>query len=117
MGRPGAVDPPAAPAGERACLNCDEPFTPAREGWQALYCTLACWRADNGGPRRRAGSRPHSAVTSVDPFMPRAEVEQREAFVQEVATALAPARLAVTGVAWCPACDAPHEVYGYRGAR
>jgi len=49
--------------------------------------------------------------------MPRAEVEQREAFVQEVATALAPARLAVTGVAWCPACDAPHEVYGYRGAR
>ncbi len=98
MGRPGTVHP-ASLADTRACLNCDEPFVPAKQGWQALYCTVGCWRADTGGPRRHTGGRP--------------AVEEP---VEET-TVPAPSRLVVVGTAWCPACDTHHEVYGYRGER
>ncbi len=118
MGRPDGVYPEAL-AGERDCLNCERPFTPARSGWQAHYCTLACWRANNGGPRRhQAAYRPRPAVVAIDRSLPRAEVEQREAFVQEVAAALdqatdPPSRLVVVGTEHYPHYDTTHQVYGY----
>jgi len=118
VGRPDGVYPEAL-AGERDCLNCEQPFIPARSGWQAHYCTLACWRANNGGPRRhQAAYRPRPAVAAVDRSLPRAEVSQREAFVQEVAAALdqaadPPSRLVVVGTEHCPRCDTTHQVYGY----
>jgi hypothetical protein len=93
---------------DRECLNCDELFTPAASGWQALYCSLPCWRANNGGPTRAQRPEP---VTAVDPFMPRAEVERREAFVQEVAAALDRPRLVVVARERCPRCGVDHDVY------
>lgn len=116
MGRPKAVYP-AELCAERDCRNCGEPFTPAKEGWQALYCKVSCWRANNGGPARMHPKpvKPPPSVTTADPFVPRAEVEQREAFVQQVAAALEPPRLVIVGAEHCPRCDTTHSVYGYRG--
>ncbi len=106
MGRPGTVYP-ASLADTRPCLNCDEPFVPAKKGWQALYCTLACWRAGNGGPApkqphpgRHPAPRPAATAPAVPPPMPPPGPS-----------------LVITDLAFCPACDTLHEVYGYRGAR
>jgi hypothetical protein len=80
---------------ERVCLNCDEPFTPAATGWQALYCSLACWRANNGGPG-----------TSVNPPpLPLAEVHQ------EITVSPQRPRLFVVAREPCPACGIDHDIY------
>ncbi len=93
-------------AGERDCLNCDEPFTPAAKGWQALYCSHACWRANNGGPRHhQTADRPRPVAASSPPPAP-----------PHPRPPAAPA-LVVVGLTVCPRCEIDHEVYGYRGAR
>jgi hypothetical protein len=102
VGRPSQVYPEVL-AVERECLNCGEPFTPAREGWQALYCQVACWRANNGGPIvhqvfTAGGSRPPLPACAPEPppaYLP----------------------LAVVGSERCPVCGTDHDVYGYPEAR
>jgi hypothetical protein len=124
MGRHGVVYP-APLAGERACLNCEEPFTPTPTGWQALYCTLACWRANNGGPRRhhhtakpaRKGLDPLVQVTPVaDAMTPEEAIATLEPSAPPAPPAPpepAPAsRLVVIGVTHCPRCDIDDQVYG-----
>jgi len=121
VGRPDGVYPEAL-AGERDCLNCEQPFIPARSGWQAHYCTLACWRANNGGPRRhQAAYRPRPAVAAVPDRLPPEVADAAVAF-QETTTHVAEAfagirrparRLVVVGTEHCPRCDTTHQVYGY----
>jgi len=119
MGRPGAVYPEVL-AVERDCLNCDEPFTPAREGWQALYCSPACWRANNGGPGRW---RPAAAAASPVPDRLPPKVADAVVAFQETPTHVAEAfagirrparRLVVIGVEHCQRCGVDHQVYGYQ---
>jgi hypothetical protein len=97
---------PAALRDERDCLNCGEPFPPAKEGWQSLYCSMPCWRANNGGPGRRP--RLVAAEQALDGSAAAARISP---------AALEPApeasRLAVVRTKHCPRCDAAHEVYGY----
>ncbi len=123
MGRPDGVYPEAL-AGERDCLNCERTFTPARSGWQAHYCTLACWRANNGGPRRhQAAYRPRPAVAAplTDPVP-----EILETVVPQGPLAggivwppsppppePAKSRMVVVGTEHCLRCDTAHQVYGY----
>jgi len=126
MGRPGIVYPPEL-AGERECLNCDEPFTPAATGWQALYCSHACWRANNGGPgRHQTAYRPRPSAEAAPPAAdPVPEILDQVAVSGPLdggivwpPTPPAPAasRLVVIGQEHCPRCGVDHQVYGYRGA-
>jgi hypothetical protein len=96
--------PSAVPIGVRECLNCDEEFPPAREGWQSLYCSLPCWRADNGGPGRRLTPVPDPApepLTGSD-FAASSEDEKPEPVVS---------RLVVAGRERCGVCGTDHDVF------
>lgn len=116
MGRPGAPIYPAEPAGgERDCLNCDEPFTPAATGWQALYCSHACWRANNGGPRRQPPAPPADPVPEIlDQVATKGPLDGGIVWPPPQPEPAPPAasRLIVVGREDCPQCGTPHEVYG-----
>jgi len=101
-------------AGERDCLNCDEPFTPAVKGWQALYCSHACWRANNGGPGRKPAALPADPVPEIlDQVATSGPLDGGIVWPPTPPTPATP-RLVVIGVAYCPRCGVDHQVYGYQ---
>jgi hypothetical protein len=104
---------PAALRDERDCLNCGEPFPPAKEGWQSLYCSMPCWRANNGGPGRKPPADPVPEI--LEQAVTKGPLHGGIIWPPTAPAPItpAPSRLIVVRVEPCPRCDAAHEVYGY----